>query len=352
MMSISPKNPGLLCWLIAPASMLILSGTSSAEAPGWRSAVGAAETLIAKSRRIGGDEHALQAREVLDPWWDRREIPAKLRLQKATLLQRDHHFEEALAELNQVLRRNPELAEAWLIKSTILTVSGRYEAARQAAVPLFALSSPLVALTAGTVPTSRHGNLAESYRILEAAVDKHPAEATGVRAWTYTALAEMAMRMGRSEAADEHFRSAFQLDPFSPYLIKSYANHLLDNGRAENASGLVEPHREHFPVVWMRVRKALDADRDEMAGLMSSYEAALARENAEHGHSHGRDEAVYYLEIKGDPHEAFHQALGNWESQREAADLLIFLKTAIAVKSDASLAEARRWVREREGTGF
>lgn len=351
-MTLSATHTGLLRSLIGSALLLTLAGAAE-----WQSAAEKADELISKSRRIGGDEYALKAREVLTPWWDGENTPQKIRLQKATLLQRDHHFEEALTELNLALRQNPDLVEGWLMKSTILTVSGRYEEARRAAVPLFALGSPLLALTAGTAPTSCNGNLAESYELLKAAVEKHPDEAPGVRAWAHTALAEMAVRTGGAEPAGEHFRTALLLDPFSPYIMKSYANYMLGGGWAEDASELIEPHREHFPVLWMRIRKSLDAEPEEMKVLMSAYESSLSGKHRKHGHgpshghhhghSHGRDEAVYYLEIKGDAREALHQAAGNWKSQREADDLLILCRAAIAAKSVATLAKAREWAEER-----
>ena len=73
------------------------------------------------------------------------------------------------------------------MKSTILAVAGRYREARQVAVPLFMLPSPL-ALTVGTAPTRCHGHLGE---------------------------------------AGKHFRTALRIDPHSPYLLKNYADYLL-----------------------------------------------------------------------------------------------------------------------------
>lgn len=346
MKSVQKKSRGLRSFLWS-ASLILLPLTAAAAPLDWQSAAEDAERHIAKSRRLGGEEHAAKAREILAPWWNDEDVPGKIRLQRATLLQRDHHFDEALADLNFLLKKNPELTEAWLMKTTVLTVSGRYEEARQAAVPLFALATPLLAVTAGTAPTSCHGNLAESYRVLEASLKSHPDEAAGVRGWAHTALAEMAVRMGQPGAAGEHFRSALLLDPFSPYLLKNYANFLLDQNWSAKAAELIEPHRDYFPVVWMKIRKDLNASPEEMAALISAYEARLASKREDHGHSHGRDEAVFYLEIKGDPREAIHQASANWESQREAADLLILIKSAIAAEDEVTLATATKWIKER-----
>lgn len=322
-------------------------GPLFAAGPNWQKAAKEAGVLIAKSRRLGGEVHARKAREILEPWWDLEGVPQKIRLQRAMLLQRDHHFEEALADLNQVLVHDPKVTEAWLMKTTILCVSGRYDEARKSAVPLFALATPLLAVTAGTAPTSCNGSLAESYQVLNRTVKDHPGEDQGVICWAHTALAEMAVKMGKKMVADEHFRTALFLDPSSPYLLKNYANFLIDAGDPSKAASLLREWRDYFPVVWMRARKALDADQKEMHLLMAKYEENLRSKSDEHGHSHGRDEAVYFLEIKGDVREAIHQFSANWESQREAADLLIFLKAAIAAGDEVGLANIRKWVAER-----
>lgn len=326
-------------------SLLVLP--LSAAPTGWREAADEAGVLIAKSRRLGGEEHARQARKVLAPWWNLAKVPTKIRLQRAALLQRDHHFNEALADLNILLKNNPEMTEAWLMKTTILTVSGRYQKARKAAVPLFALASPLLAVTAGTAATSCHGNLSTSYHLLEKCLQTHGEAPSGIRGWSHTALAEMAVRMGQAEDADAQFRAALRLDSFSPYLLKNYAYFLIAQGWENKAGELIEPHRKYFPVLWMSIRKAQEAPAEEMASLIRSYEEEIARKNKEHGHSHGRDEAIFHLKIKNELREAIHQASGNWESQREAADLLILVEAAIATDDEVTLAAAKKWINER-----
>jgi len=97
----------------------------------------------------------------------------------------------------------------------------------------------------------------------------------------------------------------------------------------------------------MRACQANGMKKSNLALLMNEYEEDLKREYAEHGHSHGRDEAIYFLELKGDAREAKHHAVANWESQREAADLIILVKSALAADDEVTLAEAREWIEER-----
>jgi hypothetical protein len=153
--------------------------------------------------------------------------------------------------------------------------------------------------------------------------------------------------MGENEKADGHFREGLLLDATSPYLLKNYANFLIDTGKSAQAIDLISGYRKFLPVTWMRACQANGMPKPELGLLMEKYEKDLKKEYREHGHSHGRDEAIYFLELKGEVREAMHHAAANWESQREAADLLILVKSALAADDEVTLAEVRDWIDER-----
>lgn len=315
-----------------------------ATSPDWRTASGKAEQLIAKSRRLGGDSFAAEARQVLAPWWKSPTPPAKILLQRATLLQRDHHFKEALVDLNRVLKHDPKSTEAWLMKTTILNVMGDYEQARQASIPLFALAPPLLAVTAGTAPTGSNGHLQASYRLLKKTAEDHPDAPVALRAWSQTALAEMAVRLGEIEEADKHFRNALVIDQTSPYLLNSFAYFLLDQDQPSRVLDLLEDVRIHLTIPWLLAEKRANGESPSFQKVLRTFEDNLKKNHHHHGHSHGREEAIYFLHLKGNPREAVHQAIGNWESQREAADLIILLESAIAAEDEVTLASTLKWI--------
>ena len=314
----------------------------------WREATTEADELIAKSRRLGGDVFAHEARELLAPWWDIQNPPIKIRLQRATLLQRDHHFEEALTDINFALQANPKSTEAWLMKTTILTVMGRYEEARRASIPLFGLAPPLVASTAGTAPTSSNGELLHSYEFLKDAVKKYRDAPDSIKAWSQTALAEMAERLGRIIAADEHFREALLIDQSSPYLLNAYAYFLLDQKKPERVLNLLKDVKEDLPLPWLLAENSANGNSAEYERLLKIFEHDKKKAHLVHGHSHGREEAIFFLHLKKDPLEALHQAQENWKSQREAADLLILMQASIAAEDEVTLADTLRWIDERD----
>ena len=82
--------------------------------------------------RVTGDpRYAGYAQAALAPWWDLNQPPQEVLVLRATLRQRVHQFDDALADLATVLIANPRNAQARLTRATVLQVQGDYEAARE-----------------------------------------------------------------------------------------------------------------------------------------------------------------------------------------------------------------------------
>lgn len=186
---------------------------------------------------------AERAREILGPWWKlERQVPQKLLLIRATILQRDHDFAPALEQLSLLLRENPRHAEAWLMKSTIHAVRGDYDQAYAASLPLFAIASPIVASTAAANALSLSGKAEESYALLAAKlVHRRPGEDREILCWAWTTLAEIAVRLGKEGAAQEHFEAALAAAPTDQYTRARYGEFLVDHGNTRDAWRLLRP---------------------------------------------------------------------------------------------------------------
>ena len=76
-------------------------------------------------RYIGYAQHALQ------PWWGLPQPPVAVRVLRAMLLQFDHQFEPALADLAAALQQAPDDGQAWAWQTAILMVRADYDAARR-----------------------------------------------------------------------------------------------------------------------------------------------------------------------------------------------------------------------------
>ena len=72
------------------------------------------------------------------------EPPIPVLVLRATLLQRRHDFEAALADLDRVLARQPEHRQAWLSKATILALRGEPDGALAACAQVGGRLDPLI----------------------------------------------------------------------------------------------------------------------------------------------------------------------------------------------------------------
>jgi tetratricopeptide (TPR) repeat protein len=90
-----------------------------------------AQRAIEIARRDSDPRYLGYAQAALKPWHGTIATPASVRLFDAILLQSNHRFDEALSLLDQVLIENPDNAQAWLTRASILQVQARYAQARR-----------------------------------------------------------------------------------------------------------------------------------------------------------------------------------------------------------------------------
>jgi tetratricopeptide (TPR) repeat protein len=180
-----------------------------------------------------------RARRTLEPWWESDTVPQELVLLRATILQLDHDFDEALDQLDHLRSLNPRHPQAWLMKSTIHSVSGDYEQAYASALPLFGIASPVVAATATTSALSLSGKAEQSYMLLYEKLSGEISESPTIRSWAFTTLAEIAVRLGKGEEAREHFEKALQAEPDNHYTRTMYGEFLIGVGDSRRAWKLI-----------------------------------------------------------------------------------------------------------------
>ena len=306
-----------------------------------------AQRYIEQARRDGDPRYLGYAQAALKPWWrqPRDAAPAEVLVLRATLAQSTHDFGAALADLDEVLRRDGANAQAWLTRATIQLVTGDYPGARASCARLLGRAPDLVLQTCLASVGSVSGQARASYDNLERILAARPDAAVPLRAWAATLLAEMAERLGEHGAAETHFRAALKADPDDSYLQAAYADFLLQRGRAPEAARLLESHTANDALL-LRHAIALQAmgspqAAQQRAVLRARFEAARRRGDT----VHRREEARFALDLAGDPREAVRLAKLNWAVQKEPADLRI-LAQAAAASGDADAARlVRDWLR-------
>ncbi len=293
------------------------------------SAVKLATRYIEQGRSEGDPRFLGQAQAVLSPWWNEPTPPPVALLLRATIRQNAHEFDQALADLDQVLGMQPTNAQAWLTKASILQVQARYDDARRACQPLARLAASHVLLgclsdIAGVTGQSKKGQELLQQALADSALSGRE------RIWLATILAETASRTGAIREAEQYFAEAFKVGIKDQYLLSAYADYLLDQHRYQDVISLLQSEMRADGLL---LRLAL-AERSLRMPSADQHQAELAARFAasrERGTTvHVREEARFTLALLRDAPRALSLAQANWNVQREPADARILLESALA----------------------
>ena len=303
-----------------------------------------ARSYLELGRVTGDPRYAGYAQAGLAPWWNLAKPPEPVLILRATMRQRVHQFDAALADLDAVLSANPANAQARLTRATVLQVQGAFDAAREECLALRNHTKAVVAVACLTSVNGLTGKLAESYAQLAATLDQQ-AEPR-LRTFVLTSLAEMAARAGMVKEAQSHFRDVLVLDGADTYLLGAYADFLLDAGRPGEAAALLKD-KTRADSLLLRYALALKAQHSEelapqIAQLRERFEASRLRGDR----VHLREEARFTLQLLNEPQAALRLARENWQVQKEPADVRILLESALAARDAAGIETVRSWLKE------
>jgi tetratricopeptide (TPR) repeat protein len=286
------------------------------------------------------------AQAALSPWWNRTRPPASVLILRATLMQSQHQFASALSDLDSVLADDPRNAQALLTRATILQVQGKYGQAQDSCLKLSGLTPELVVATCVAGTASLHGEAPRSYALLETALQRSVSADPGLRVWALTLQAEIAERLGRTEAAERHFRQALALDPSDAYLLGAYADLLLEQGRASEVTSLL---KDHTRIDSLLLRYTLALKQQQSPSLARHIDTLQSRFNAAamRGDTvHQREQARFELHLQNNPEAALTIAQENWEVQKEPADARILLEAALASKDREKAKPVLAWLEQ------
>jgi tetratricopeptide (TPR) repeat protein len=295
--------------------------------------------------RVSGDpRYAGYAEAALAPWWQLDHAPQEVLVLRATLRQRMHQFDAALADLATVLSANPRNAQARLTRATVLQVQAEYEGAREDCRALRYLTQELVWTACFASVNGATGQLLDSYNQLRAALERSRNAQPGVQSWVVTSLAEMAARAGMTQEAETHFRAALAQEPTDFYLVGAYADFLLDRDRSPEVLGLLRDQTRADPLL-LRYALALQAQHSKelparVEQLRDRFEASRLRGDR----VHLREEAHFTLHLLNAPIEALKLAQENWQVQKEPADVRILLEAALAAGDAAAFDAVKEWL--------
>jgi tetratricopeptide (TPR) repeat protein len=280
------------------------------------------------------------AQAALGPWWEAATAPPSILRLRAKLKERDHRYDAALTDLHLLLKQDPQDAQVYIELSNIYWVQGKYAEAQRACdrlgeiadtVPAVMCRAPILAVT---------GKAEQAYASLTHILPVVRKQWAAALPWVHTMQADISVQLGRLEEAEQHFRQVLAIDPADNYVLRSYADFLLDQQRNED---VIELLREYVSDTGILLPATIAAHRAGQQALAADWRAQLEsrfEENRLRGNPpHGRYEARYQLELMNHPQRAVKLAKDNWDQQKQPSDSRVLLEAAIAAKDSAAAQE-------------
>jgi hypothetical protein len=285
-----------------------------------------------------------QAEAAIEPWLQQPDPPPRALVLRASVRQSNHLFASALDDLDHAIRAQPDNADAWLIRATILQVQGRYLEARQSCGRLILMSTVIAGICLANV-AAVSGRPEQAELLLDQLAAQIPAT-DSIYHWLLVSQAETAVWMGRQEAAEQFFRNALAVNPRDAYLKAAWADFLLDRNRPKEVLALLAADIRNDNLL---LRLAL---AEKQAGLNADLAAHVEdlrsrfAASAERGDRvHLREEAIFNLKLLNDPEKALSLAEADWQVQKEVADCRILMEAALAARQPARAAPAMVWLK-------
>lgn len=310
-------------------------------------AVGIANQYIGRGNAAGDPRFYGYAQAALKPWWENPTPPAEVLQIRAKLREKEHRYEEALSDLTMLLEQSPQNAQALIEVANINRVLGRYDSARHACDQLAAFAGPVPNVICRVPIQWMTGEAMSAYESLLAEMPTAKKQFPSTLRWFVTMQAQLAQSLGNLDDAERHYQQGIASDPSDSYLIRSYADFLLDRQRDNEALELTRGHTQDNGIL---LRAAIAAQRLGRTQQAVAWSQQLERRFEEirlrGGEPHGRFEARFQLELKQDAQRALEVALANWQQQKELRDARNVLEAALGTKQPAAAEPVIRFLRE------
>jgi tetratricopeptide (TPR) repeat protein len=283
------------------------------------------------------------ARGTLARWWNDQDAAPSLRILRARILQAQHDFAPAAADLRVALREVPGAAQALLVLEAVDEVTGDLAEAKSACTRFADLRPGLAAAACSASIDSLTGKAKAAESVLADAVARYPTADPGQRQWALTILGEIAIR-GDDLAAEQYLKQALAVDSRNVYALTVYADYLLDHARPGEVLGLLRGF-ERVDALYLRLTLAAQMTGDP--GFPAYRDAVAARFEAARRQGdtlHLRDASRFALEIEHDSVRALEFAQQNWAVHKSPYDARALLAAAIACHDPAAARPVIDWV--------
>lgn len=288
--------------------------------------------------------HVLQ---LLDSWPADRPLPAAARLIKASVLQHNHRFGDALAELAQLPEDGSTLAPKLQMCAQILLIIGDYEEAAQTCAELRSSLFIHAALNCETQLLGLTGEAQQALATLSTLLTQ-PQFDPAYRLEYLLTSADIAMRLNSIDSTYTYYEKALALAPSNHYALSTFSDWLLSQGDHARVVELLEAkvtqqQDTELSILYARalVKQGASARYLEVKNRVTEEVAAMRKRGADRPH---KLIAQYALYLAGDYELATHEALANFEAQKEPSDVLLLARAANAQGDHQALSRVKSWL--------
>jgi tetratricopeptide (TPR) repeat protein len=282
-------------------------------------------------------------------WQNEPEPPRAVWLLRGRLLQTQHHFREAAADLDTYLQHWPRDIEALILSADAWRRAGQIDAARSRCLALqLAGRADLARLCAADVFLAL-GDAGRALQAADAALAMAGDDSALAFAWSIRA--DAAFAAGTPAIATEAYRRAIAASANVPLALQlSYADSLLAIGDSEKASELLSLLPPADAVLLRRAIASKHRNSPDLAGLRAQLEARFcATDTLAVDELHWRERALYALDVQEEPALALQFAIRNWTEQKGWEDAGLLLRAAAAAGDPAAGAAVDRWREAQAG---
>ncbi|MDP9199004.1 MAG: hypothetical protein M3O07_07305 [Pseudomonadota bacterium] len=352
-----------------PADTVVLQRAESADSPQglaarWRAlqrdpgdadAASRYAGLALRQYAVSGDaRHLGYAERALADWQDAADPPLSVWLLRGRILQTQHRFAEAGADLDRLLAKHRHSVEGMLMAADAWRRAGEIDRARSrcAGLALAGFAEPASHCAADILMSL--GKAAEAYALLSPLHTGPSRAPKELKQWMLTVAADAAAAAGRNPQARAFYERALAIPDAGIAVHASYADLLLAEGRPHDAIAALGRARNQDAdaLLLRRAIAAKQLDGADFGALRDRLRAAFDEAEALGTATlHLRELALFALWIDDDPHAALAHARLNWTLQKGWEDAALFIDAARAAGRPEAAGAVHDWRRRFQAGG-